>query len=202
MKNKVVNYLLEFIKKHKKCDERKLKIYKYGLEGLYNLVTKIIVITLITLTFGIIKEFLLILLFYAIIRTYAFGIHAESSLKCWISTLMIYILGSVVVHNFIIIKEVALFISFLGLLSFILWAPADTPKRPLIRKNQRKTQKIKTCIICIIYILLIIISRNQLIINAITYSLVIEMICINPLTYKLTKTTFNNYRFYKGLNCN
>ena len=147
MKNKVVNYLLDFIKKHKKCDKRKIKIYKYGLEGLYNLVTKIIIITLITLLFGIIKEFLLILLFYAIIRTYAFGIHAESSLKCWISTLMIYILGSVIVHNFIIIKEVALFISFLGLLSFILWAPADTPKRPLIREKQRKAQKIKTCII-------------------------------------------------------
>lgn len=203
MKNKVVNYLLNLIKHNKQCSEKDLKIYKYGLEGLYNLVTKMIVITILTLILGTIKEFLLILLFYALIRTYAFGIHAESSIKCWISTLIIYIGGSLLVNNIIIAKDLAIIISLLSFVSFVLWAPADTPKRPLIREKQRRRQKINVCVICIIYIILIIISNNQILINSLIYSLIVEMICINPITYKLTNTTFNNYRFYnKGLNKN
>ena len=122
---------------------------------------------------------------------------------CWATTLTIYVLGSLLVKEIILVKEFVLIIWTFAFISFLLWAPADTPKRPLIRKNQRIKQKIKVCIISLLYLLLIIFINNNTVINAISYALLIEMICVNPITYKLTKTRFNNYKYYKkGLNEN
>ncbi len=203
MKDVVVNNLLSIITNHKKCSKKDIVIYKYGLEGLYNLITKMIVVLILTLLLNTAKEFGLILLFYALLRTFGFGIHAESSLMCWATTLTIYVLGSLLVKEIILVKEFVLIIWTFAFISFLLWAPADTPKRPLIRKNQRIKQKIKVCIISLLYLLLIIFINNNTVINAISYALLIEMICVNPITYKLTKTRFNNYKYYKkGLNEN
>lgn len=197
MKNKVINKLLFIIENNKKCSDKDIKVYKYGLEGLYNLFTKTFVILIVTLLLNTAKEFGLILLCYALLRTYSFGIHAESSLGCWISTLSIYIIGSIIVKEIIIVKSIALLIWTFAFISFILWAPADTPKRPLIREKQRKKLKAKVCIISVIYLLLILLINSNTLVNAICFALIVQMICINPITYKLTNTQFNNYRFYK-----
>lgn len=197
MKKMVVNKLLSIITNNKVCSEKDIKVYSYGLEGLYNLFTKTIVILIITLLLNTAKEFGLILLFYALLRTYSFGIHADSSLGCWISTLTVYVLGSIIVKEMIIVKEIALIVWTFAFISFLLWAPADTPKRPLIREKQRKKLKVKVCIITVIYLLLILIINSNTLINAISFSLLVQMICVNPITYKLTNTQFNNYKYYK-----
>lgn len=197
MKKKVINKLLTIITNNKDCTEKDIKIYSYGLEGLYNLFTKTFVILIITLLLNTAKEFGLILLFYAPLRSFGFGIHADSSLMCWISTLTVYVFGSILAKEILIIKEIALIIWTLAFISFLLWAPADTPKRPLIRENQRKKQKAKVCIITVIYLLLIIFFDSNTLINAISFSLLVQMICVNPITYKLTNTQFNNYKYYK-----
>lgn len=197
MKELFINQSMSLITKYKVSSERDLKIYKYGLEGLYNLITKTLVVLIITLLIGTAKEFGLILIFYALLRTFGFGIHANSSIKCWISTLTIYILGSILVKEIIITKTLAMIIWSLAFISFILWAPADTPKRPIIRKEQRGKLKLKVCIIAITYLLLIALVNSNIAINAISFALTIQMICVNPITYKITKTQFNNYKYYK-----
>lgn len=203
MKELFINKSMSLISKYKNSSEKELKIYKYGLDGIYNLITKTLVVLIITLLIKTAKEFGLLLIFYALLRTFAFGIHANSSLKCWISTLTIYILGSILIKEIIITKTIAIIIWSIAFISFILWAPADTPKRPLIRKEQRKKLKLKVCIISITYLLLILLINSKLMINAISLSLIIEMICVNPITYKITKTQFNNYKYYKkSLNIN
>ncbi len=197
MKELFINKSISLITKYKVSSEKDIKIYKYGLDGLYNLITKTLVVLLVTLLLKTAKEFGLILIFYALLRTFGFGIHANSSLKCWISTLTIYIVGSILVKEIIITKTISLIIWTLSFISFILWAPADTPKRPLIRKEQRKKLKFKVCIITITYLLLIAHINSKIVINSISYALTIQMICVNPITYKLTKTQFNNYKYYK-----
>ena len=65
---------------------------KYGLEGLYLTVSKLIVIFLIAIVLGFFKELLLVLLFFNIIRFPAFGVHADKSSTCLITS-MVLILG-------------------------------------------------------------------------------------------------------------
>lgn len=196
MKEKIVNSVTNFITKNKNCDDRQIKIIKYGLSGMYSLITKLAVVVVLVILTDTFIEFLTLLIAYILLRSFSFGLHASSSLLCWIVTIPIYVGGSLLVKFFLIPIYISYIIWIFAFVSFILWAPADTPKRPLIRAKQRKIQKIKTCIIAIIYLIILILVDNQVIINSITYALLIQTIMINPAVYWITKTPFNNYKFY------
>ena len=203
MKKKIIDKLTDFIVRNKKCTDKDIKVYRYGLEGLYNQVTKTIVILLITIIFKTYKEYFLLIIFYTFLRLFAYGIHANSSLGCWLTSVPIYLGGSFFIKYANISKIIATIIWFIYLLFVILWAPADTKKRPLIRKKRRTILKIESIIVAIIYGLLICFINNTRIINTIAFSTALETICICPLTYFLTGNRFNNYIYYNrehGLN--
>ena len=197
MKEKFINSSLTFIMKYQECDDLKIKKLKYGLEGIYSLIVKLSVVILIALLTNNLSTTLLFLLFYAGIRTFSFGWHAKSNIACWISTITIYNIIPLLIIKITIPNIIGYIILGIALLSMIIWAPADTPKRPLIRKEQRLKAKVLSIIIVLIYIVIYLLSNNDLINNSLQYALTIQVICINPLTYKLTNTQFNNYKYYK-----
>ena len=197
MKEKFVSSSINFISKYQKCDDLKLKRLKYGLEGIYSLVVKTFVVLIISIITQTLIETLLLMIFYAGIRTFSYGMHAKNNITCWITTILIYNGCPLLIANINLPTLMGYIILFIALISMILWAPADTPKKPLIRKEQRKKCKILSIIIILIYTLIFLINKNSIINNSIIYALIIEIIFINPLTYKLTKTQFNNYKYYK-----
>lgn len=196
MKEKFVNSSINFICKYQECNDLKMKQLKYGLEGIYGLLIKLTAVIIISIITGTYKETLLFLLFYTGIRTYSFGFHTKSSLACWITTITIYNIIPFIFKNILITDIVGYIIIGLAFISMILWAPADTPKRPLIRKEKRRKCKIISSMVVIMYAFLFYFNKNILIDNAIIYALIIQSILINPITYKITKTQFNNYKYY------
>ncbi len=196
MKEKFVNSSINFISKYQECDDLKIKKLKYGLEGIFNLITKLIIILLISILTQTITETALLILFYAGIRTFSFGWHAKSSFGCWISSLLVYIIIPIFL-KYPLPNYFGFIILGVALISMIIWAPADTPKRPLIRKKQRLKAKIISIIIVCLYSSLYLITNIVIIKNAILYALLIQTILINPITYKITNTRFNNYKYYK-----
>lgn len=200
MKEKFINSSLAFIMKYQECDDLKIKKLKYGLEGIYSTIVKLIIILLIACITQTIKTTLLFLLFYAGIRTFSFGWHAKSNIACWISSITIYNIIPLLISKVNVPNAIGYAIIGIALISMILWAPADTPRRPLIRKAQRVKAKILSILVIIIYLIIHIFTNNPIIKNTLIYALLIQTLCINPLTYKLTKTRFNNYKYYKKKN--
>lgn len=197
MKEKFVNSSINFISKYQECDDLKLKRLKYGLEGIYSLVIKIFVVLIISIITQTLIETLLLIIFYAGIRTFSYGMHAKSNIACWITTILIYNGCPFLITKINLPTLIGYIVLIFALISMVLWAPADTPKKPLIRKEQRKKCKILSIIIVLIYTLIFIINKNSIINNSIICALIIQIIFINPLTYKITKTQFNNYKYYK-----
>lgn len=200
MKEKFINSSINFISKYQECDDLKLKRLKYGLEGIYSLIVKISVVILISIITKTLTETLLFILFYAGIRTFSFGWHANSNIACWITTLLIY---NIILY-FIINIDYPIYIGYIilgiSLISMLLWAPADTPKRPLIRKKQRLKSKILSITVLVLYAVIYVTINSNPLKNIILYSLLIQTILINPITYKITNTRFNNYKYYKKNN--
>ena len=102
-----------------------------------------------------------------------------------------------IISTITIPKLIGYIILAVALISMILWAPADTPKRPLIRKKHRLKCKILSCLIVLIYTIIFSFNNISIINNAMLFALIIQMLIINPLTYKITNTQFNNYKYYK-----
>ena len=197
MKEKFVNSSISFISKYQECDDLKLKRLKYGLEGIYSLIVKISIVLVISILTKTTIETLLFILFYAGIRTFSFGWHAKSNLACWITTILVYNIILLLIINMNFKNYIGYLILGLSLISMILWAPADTPKRPVIRKEARRKSKILSITVVIIYSIIYLFTNSKALKSIILYALLIQTVLINPLTYKITNTRFNNYKYYK-----
>ena len=197
MKEIIINKAMNHIKKKGNYSEEKLAEIKYGLSTLYINITKTIVIFTLDYFLGIIKELLLILLFYGLLRLTGFGLHAKKSWQCWIGSLFTFLLLPFLVKALTINIYIRIIISILSIIFIAIYAPADTEKRPLIRKNRRILYKIICTITAIILTIYSFHIKNTLIQNAIFFSLILECIMISPLSYKIFKLKYANYKNYK-----
>lgn len=177
--------------------EEKLEEIRYGLESIYLTYTKIFVIFVLAYFLGIIKETLLLLLTYNIIRTFAFGIHATKSIYCLITSLMLFIGGVYIVKYMSLNIYAKIIISIMLLICIYKYAPADTYKRPLINERKRKKYKVISTVLGIAYVVLIIILNNNIISNYLLIGMLESVIMIHPLVYKIFNLPFDNYKKYK-----
>ena len=88
--------------------------------------------------------------------------------------------------------EILVVLYLLYLIAFILvaaYAPADTVKRPLIKKKRRIRFKILSVIVVISYFIITLLITNNLIINVLIFGLIIECILISPLNISSHNST-------------
>ncbi len=194
MKRRFLSSCVSFINRYYNYSGKDLKKLEYGLEGLYLTLTKTIVIFICAIILGIFKEVLIILVLFNLIRYTGFGFHAEKSYQCLICSLINFILLPLFFLNIHLPQEISLFICMICIFNYLLFAPADTVKRPLPNKKKRIIRRVLTVIIGILYTLVMLIFDNDYISGLILTSLIIEVIVINPITYKIFKQPYNNYK--------
>ena len=78
----------------------------------------------------------------------------------------------------------------------MIYAPADTKKRPLIKRNKRIKFKVLSLMVVALYFILTLLIKNNLIINSLIIGTIIECILVLPITYKAFNMPYNNYKNY------
>lgn len=197
MKKKFISNSIQYIEANKTLTELDKKKLKYGLEGFYNLITKLIVLVILALIFNLIKELFLLTIIYSLFRLYGFGIHAQKSWQCWLTTIPIYLGGCFFIKYGSLPYNITIIFWLFGFLSFLFFAPADTSSRPLIHKRKRLKAKILSLLIIILFYIINYYYQNQSFLNATLYALLFESVVINPITYKLFNASYNNYKLYE-----
>lgn len=199
VKSAFVNHSLNYLIKNNACSQKQMNIFRYTLESLYSLITKTSVVLLLSIFLKTFSVTLITILLYSVLRGFAFGIHASKNIYCWIISLTIYIVGPLLIKYFTI-PTIYLYIGYgISLLAFLLWAPSDTPSRPLLDKKKRRTNKIITLSLALAYIGVSLLIKNHNFYEIVCFLLLLETICICPLTYKLFHVPYRNYRNYKKL---
>ena len=197
MKNKILDTIIKNIKETNNYDDKKLLEIRYGLETLYLSIFKLIIIIIIS--FFIHTTYYLCLLFaiYGLLRITGFGLHTKNSLQCWIFSITIFSLFPFLIKHLAINTTFLYIASLVLLILIIIYAPADTEKRPLINKKKRLVYKIITSIITIIYVLIMFITKNLILKKLLFFSIFLEVILILPISYRLLGLKYNNYISYK-----
>ena len=192
MKKKIINSTTNYLMKYQSFSSSDLEKLRYGLEGLYLTLTKIVIIVGIAFLLGMLKEVIIVLILFNIIRYTGFGFHANTSMECLVLSIACFIIIPRILLNINISDNIIMFISILCIISYIFFAPADTVKRPLRNKRKRVIRKILTIIIGLLYIALMVLipSWKLLFLTA----LIILAITINPLLYKAFGQPYNNYK--------
>lgn len=196
MKKKFLKFVRNIvIQNNPEMSDDKVNEVMYGIESIYLTVTKIIIINLVALLLGIFWESLLLTVLYNVIRVTAFGLHAEKSSQCLIISLLMFIVG-VYVCQIEISFTVKVILSLVCLICIFIYAPADTYKRPLINPKKRKKFKIISFISASLFTAFIILYHDNVISNYLLIGLIEAVIVILPITYKLLKLPYANYKNY------
>lgn len=177
-------------------DNDKLDEIRYGLEATYLSITKLVVILGISLLLGIFKESVILLVLFNFLRLTGFGLHATKSWMCWVSSSITFLLVPFFCKSLVLPNYVLVPISVVCLINFLLYAPADTVKRPLIHKKRRLLYKVCTVLIASLYTVLIFITKDTFLQNSLASAMLIEGALINPYIYKLFNLPYNNYKNY------
>lgn len=197
MKEKYLNSTVYFITKYNKYSDEEVENIRYSLEGLYLTFTKLIIIFLLGIILGIIKEVIILIILFNIIRFTGFGFHAKTSLQCLITSTILFIGLPYLILYIRPNKNIMLIIGCLSLIILSIYAPADTVKRPLPNKRKRKIRKISTVLIATTFITISYFTKNNTISYLLIISLVIESIMVSPIIYKIFKQPYKNYLYYK-----
>ena len=193
MKKFIITKCMNYIKKNTDYDNIKLKEIEYGLISIYLTISKMIIVIIIALILGIVKEMLLFSLIYNILRMPSFGLHATKSWICLIISIVLFIgipYLSLIIYIPIVLKII---ISIFGVIFIFKNAPADTKKKPIVNKTRRLRFKIISTIIAVFYSILSIIIKNEVICNYFLLSIILQNIMVSPITYKIFKQPCNNY---------
>lgn len=196
-----------FLRKIKLDIEKQYPIYSkdkieeimYGIEGIYLTITKTIIIFTLALILGIFKELILLLIAFNFIRLFAFGMHANKSWICLIFSSGLFISTSFLIKTVSLPNNIIYILYLIILIIMILFSPADTVKRPLIKKKKRIIFKILSIVVTIIYFIITLLIKDKLLINSMLFGLLVECILILPITYRIFKMPYKNYIKY-GLN--
>lgn len=196
MKKMIMSKCMNYIKKNTNYDEIKLKEIEYGLEAIYLTISKLIVISIIATILGIFKEMFIYIIIYNVLRMPSFGLHATKSWICLLSSTILFIgipYLSIVLTIPIFLKII---IGIIGTFLMFKNAPADTKKRPIVNKKRRKTYKIISTIITIIFSIFAIIIKDNFISNCLLFAIIMQNCMISPFVYKIFKLPYNNYITY------
>ena len=197
MKKKFLKLIENKIKKeYPKYSKEEIETIMYGVETIYITVTKTIIIFSIAGILGIFKELLFLLIAFNIMRIPAFGLHASNGTICLIFSSLLFIISTILCKYVELPIYLVLILYILMLINIILYAPADTVKRPLINQKKRKRYKIISIIFTLLFFILSMNIKDNLVVNSLTFGVLIECILINPLTYKMFKMPYKNYKNY------
>lgn len=184
MKEKVVDNIMNNIRNNNSnLSSVKLEEIRYGLSGLYSLFTKTSVVILLAIIFNIFKEFIIFLIFYGLLRGVGYGCHAKTNLQCWIFSTVLLIGIPLIFTNTHISNNIKIIIWSILFINFLVFAPADTEKRPMINKIRKL--KFKSAILLLNFIYLYLIIKFHNIGNLIIAGMILEGILVNPLGYIL-----------------
>ncbi|MEG2351411.1 MAG: accessory gene regulator B family protein [Bacilli bacterium] len=190
------------IQQYPNYSTNKIDTIMYGVESIYLLITKTIIIFTFAFFFGILKEMIVLLITFNVIRTVAFGLHANKSWVCLLFSSTIFITATYLCKYLTIPTTVLYILYIIAIIFMLTFAPADTIKRPIIKKKKRNIFKIVSILVVICYFIISLLIENNLVKNALILGLLIEIILINPVTYKMFKLPYNNYKKYSFKHAN
>lgn len=194
MKEKFLNSTICFLEKYNSYSEKDIKKLRYGLEGIYLTITKMIIILLLAFILGIFKEVVILIILFNIIRYFGFGFHAEKSSECLFVSIINFVLIPYVFSKLTFSMNISLIIAGFCIINYLVFAPADTVKRPLYNKKKRIIRKILTILVGVLYTIAMVYFDNNYVTALILNALIVQAIVISPITYKLFRQPYNNYK--------
>ncbi|MBU3157713.1 accessory gene regulator B family protein (plasmid) [Clostridium estertheticum] len=194
---KITKIFIKFIIANTEKSEEEIEKVQYGFQIIIMNLFKMIILFLTAYFLKIGIYTLVAFMVFGIFRSFACGVHANTSLNCIIINYIVF-LGDVFISiNFSLNKSSVVIMYIISLILVSLYAPADTEERPLVSENYRKKLKIRAISVVLTFTLISLLIGNSIYMNIITIAIIEESILITPLAYIIFKKPYKNYENVK-----
>jgi len=170
--------------------EEKLAEIDYGIAAFIANSYKMVFIFILAILLNIFKYFLIAIISFGTLRTFASGVHAKREWTCLPVSTSIFLgityLGIIFDLNIYIINFV--FILCFG--AMLRYAPADTEERPIVSRKLRKKLKILSLITILVLYAIALYSLETKASSIITFAVLFESVLILPVTYRLAGSMY------------
>ncbi len=182
-------------------NDEKAEVINYGLQLIIGEIPKVLYITYIGIYTGVLKESILLVIMMTPYRITSGGVHLHTHIGCIIATSVFYIGNAVLSKCLVLTRTVEYIITgFVWIFSLImikLYAPADTEEVPILRKKERTTKKILSCIVMTASLIASLIIKNTVISNLLLFGILFQTITITRLMYKITGNKYGYEEYMK-----
>jgi len=157
--NSISQALSSRIAKELSLSDDRREIIQYGLVYLLSQLLTIVLLLIVAYALKITNEVIILALCSALLRKYSGGAHCSSPLRCSllsIVTVLLLVLLSKCIYslNPIIIIAFVVLINLLSVTIYFIYAPQDTPSKPIRNARKKKILKTKSVIISIFMLLI------------------------------------------------
>jgi len=174
----------------KDLSEEKLAEIDYGIAAFIANSYKMAFIFILAILLNVFQYFLIALVSFGALRTFASGVHAKREWTCLPTSALVFFgityLGMISNLNIYIISFV--FILCFG--AILRYAPADTEERPIVSRRLRKKLKILSCITILALYAIALYSIGTKASSITTYAVLFESVLILPVTYRLAGSMY------------
>lgn len=185
---KLVNEILENADQLYDFDESQKEIVQYGIQGLLEIGSNILLSVLILYQMHMIPEGIVFFLVFIPVRMFSGGYHMDTYMGCLLFS-VITLVGILKVAEFLSFNQVVLFLGVV-LMAAIIWklAPVIHPNRPVSQRERQKISKklkVSLLIILLFFSILWVVGRKHLChIIFLDFLLILIMLFIGKIKYK------------------
>ncbi len=200
MIDKICEFLTNRIRKEMPdIDDERAEVIFYGLQNIIGEIPKIFITLIVGWILGIFELTLYTFLIIMPYKAFSGGFHLKTHIGCILCT-TIYFCGIAFLSKYIVLSQIIKYIIIpliwiFGLWMIKLYAPADTENVPILRKKDRKRNKILSYIALTVGLIVALFIPNNEISNIIIIGYFVQTLCITKLAYKITKNKYG-YEVY------
>ncbi|WP_167324175.1 accessory gene regulator B family protein [Enterococcus caccae] len=178
-------FLVERLNVDAETDKIKYLKCKLALEIILINFSKLSIIYVLSFMLGITKAVLVFHIAFLYIRKYAYGAHSNSSLKCTIISLILFVGIPFYLVNFVLIpKEILLIVLLINSSLIYKFAPAATKKNPISDLKKKRELRRKALVANSVMMLLLIINVIPLgILNLVIFGSFFSCLTLSPYVY-------------------
>lgn len=157
-------------------DEEK-EVYSYSIEVILSLILNIIILFETAYVIGKIPEFIIFIVFFSGLRTYAGGYHARSHIECMAVSFVIFLISAMSDSWFKADGELILIIGLLVSIVLVTkYSPSESENKPLNNRKRKKYKLISRSILVLFCATIIILYFYRIQTNYIYLTAVVAML--------------------------
>ncbi|MGB9825097.1 MAG: accessory gene regulator ArgB-like protein [Desulfofundulus sp.] len=169
--------------------EQKAALIAYGLELLLGALVKLVCFVALTLLLGILPQAAAVVLTSTVLRLAAGGAHCSAYYRCLVTSLTTFtVLGFVarrLASTGVPGTGIALAAACFALIAALIWAPGDTPAKPITRETYRRTLKKISLLVPFLYVAVVwLVPVRDDLVAASALGLAFQAFTVTPAGYR------------------